>query len=86
MVLSVLMRIQWGSGRFCLCALASVRFVRKVFCDGCGGEKGSFKKRKRWGQLVIVPVAGKCQDVLLSPQEMSAIGIKELHDIRRLSK
>ncbi len=35
-VLSVRRRTQCGKGRFCLCFLASVRFVRKVFWEGCG--------------------------------------------------
>ena len=37
-LLPVRMRIHWGMGRFWAIFFASVRFVRKVLCDGCGGE------------------------------------------------
>ena len=36
-LLPVRMRIHWGMGRFWAIFFASVRFVRKVLCDGCGG-------------------------------------------------
>ena len=38
-LLPVRMRIHWGMGRFWAIFLASVRFVRKVLCDGCGGAR-----------------------------------------------
>lgn len=34
MVLSVLMRIQWGMGRFCRIFLASFFLILKVLCEG----------------------------------------------------
>lgn len=37
-------RIHWGRGRFCLCFLASVRLVRKVFWEGFD----CCKEQKRW--------------------------------------
>ena len=39
-LLPVRMRIHWGMGRFWAIFFASVRFVRKVLCDGCGGAQG----------------------------------------------
>ena len=36
-LLPVRMRIHWGMGRFWAIFFASVRFVRNVLCDGCGG-------------------------------------------------
>ena len=39
-LLPVRMRIHWGMGRFWAIFFASVRFVRKVLCDGCGGRGG----------------------------------------------
>ena len=39
-LLPVRMRIHWGMGRFWAIFFASVRFVRKVLCDGCGGGRG----------------------------------------------
>ena len=39
-LLPVRMRIHWGMGRFWAIFFASVRFVRKVLCDGCGGNEG----------------------------------------------
>lgn len=38
-LLPVRMRIHWGMGRFWAIFFASVRFVRKVLCDGCGGAR-----------------------------------------------
>ena len=38
-LLPVRMRIHWGVGRFWAIFFASVRFVRKVLCDGCGGAR-----------------------------------------------
>ena len=38
-LLPVRMRIHWGMGRFWAIFFASVRFVRNVLCDGCGGER-----------------------------------------------
>ena len=38
-LLPVRMRIHWGMGRFWAIFFASVRFVRKVLWDGCGGGK-----------------------------------------------
>ena len=39
-LLPVRMRIHWGMGRFWAIFFASVRFVRKVLWDGCGGRGG----------------------------------------------
>ena len=39
-LLPVRMRIHWGMGRFWAIFFASVRFVRKVLWDGCGGREG----------------------------------------------
>ena len=39
-LLPVRMRIHWGMGRFWAIFFASVRFVRNVLCDGCGGRGG----------------------------------------------
>ena len=39
-LLPVRMRIHWGMGRFWAIFFASVRFVRNVLCDGCGGREG----------------------------------------------
>ena len=38
-LLPVRMRIHWGMGRFWAIFFASVRFVRNVLCDGCGGAR-----------------------------------------------
>lgn len=38
-VLSVLMRIQWGMGRFCLIFFASFFLILKVLCDGYHKEE-----------------------------------------------
>ena len=37
-VLSVRIRIHWGSGLFCLAALVSFLLVRKVLWDGMAGD------------------------------------------------
>ena len=44
-LLPVRMRIHWGMGRFWAIFFASVRFVRKVLCDGCGGNEGEARSR-----------------------------------------
>ena len=48
-LLPVRMRIHWGMGRFWAIFFASVRFVRKVLCDGCGG-RGRVRRRDRAGR------------------------------------
>ena len=56
-LLPVRMRIHWGMGRFWAIFFASVRFVRKVLCDGCGGERRVSGLRGAWralGSLVCV--------------------------------
>ena len=49
-LLPVRMRIHWGMGRFWAIFFASVRFVRKVLCDGCGGAR-RVRRRGRAGYL-----------------------------------
>ena len=39
-LLPVRMRIHWGMGRFWAIFFASVRFVRNVLWEGCGGGRG----------------------------------------------
>ena len=56
-LLPVRMRIHWGMGRFWAIFFASVRFVRKVLCDGCGGARRVSGLRGAWralGSLVCV--------------------------------
>ena len=56
-LLPVRMRIHWGMGRFWAIFFASVRFVRNVLCDGCGGERRVSGLRGAWralGSLVCV--------------------------------
>ena len=56
-LLPVRMRIHWGMGRFWAIFFASVRFVRKVLCDGCGGGREGERLRGVWralGSLVCV--------------------------------
>ena len=56
-LLPVRMRIHWGMGRFWAIFLASVRFVRKVLWDGCGGARRVSGLRGAWralGSLVCV--------------------------------
>ena len=50
-LLPVRMRIHWGMGRFWAIFLASVRFVRKVLCDGCGGGGRVSGLRGAWRSL-----------------------------------
>ena len=39
-LLPVRMRIHWGMGRFWAIFFASVRLVRNVLWEGCGGGRG----------------------------------------------
>ena len=57
-LLPVRMRIHWGMGRFWAIFFASVRFVRKVLCDGCEGARRVRRRGPRgaWGSLGIVCV------------------------------
>ena len=40
-MLSVRIRIHWGSGRFCFAFFPKIFFTLKVLLDGCGGENVS---------------------------------------------
>jgi len=40
-LLSVRIRIHWGSGRFCFAFFPKIFFTLKVLLDGCGGENVS---------------------------------------------
>ncbi len=57
-LLPVRMRIHWGMGRFWAIFFASVRFVRNVLWEGCGGKWGVRRRGRRgaWGSLGIVCV------------------------------
>ena len=57
-LLPVRMRIHWGMGRFWAIFFASVRFVRKVLCDGCEGARRVRRRGRRgaWASLGIVCV------------------------------
>ena len=50
------MRIHWGMGRFWAIFFASVRLVRNVLCDGCGGARGEGRGRVALsGRVCSVP-------------------------------
>ena len=50
-LLPVRMRIHWGMGRFWAIFFASVRFVRNVLWEGCGGGRGVSGLRGAWRSL-----------------------------------
>ena len=71
-LLPVRMRIHWGMGRFWAIFFASVRFVRKVLCDGCGGDEGEGRGR-----------AGYLSGRVCAAFRRSAVGAARRDDRRR---
>ena len=78
-LLPVRMRIHWGMGRFWAIFFASVRFVRKVLCDGCGGAR-----RERFARGVAFS-RGACvqRSTWRWPVRRSAVGAARRDDRRR---
>ncbi len=87
-LLPVRMRIHWGMGRFWAIFFASVRFVRKVLWDGCGGREGETTRSPRgvgfsWNCVCCVFVESVDRGPGRSQRASTGIGLSGVGRVRR---